>query len=183
MIFLFCFLIFIAVTLAYIIYAYNNFIRLENMLQEAWSGIDVQLKRRYDLIPQLVKVAQLYAKHEEETFLKTINARNNAAQKDAPQDKEKYENEFVKSLNNIFALAEAYPDLKACDQFIELQKNLCIIEDTLQKARRYYNATARNFNISLHSFPSCIIGQKLKLSDKPFFQIEELERKNVEIKI
>jgi LemA protein len=161
--------------------AYNSFIGLKNKVAEAWSGIDVQLKRRYDLIPNLVETVKGYAKHERETFEKVVQARNLAmSAKDVPQRAEA-ENMISGALKTIFALAENYPELKANQNFLQLQSSLSEIEDNLQNARRYYNAVARDYNIMRESFPSVLVARIFGFPAKDFFGIDEAEKANVKV--
>ena len=171
-------IVFILWTLLYVVWAYNRFIRLDNQSKEGWAGVDVQLKRRYDLIPNLVAVVKAYTNYEPAALERVIQARNKALENANPKDKEAPENDFIGQIKSILALGESYPDLKACEQFLELQRNLAEIEDTLQKARRYYNATARDYNIAIRMFPNNLIAHPLGLREKAFFQITSLEAKN-----
>ena len=165
---------------------YNGLIRLKNRVDEAWSDIDVQLKRRYDLIPNLVETVKGYAAHEQGTLDKVITARNAAmaAQKSGnAQEQGKAENELSGTLKSIFALAESYPDLKANQNFLELQRELTDTEDKIQAARRFYNTNVRDFNTKLEVFPTNMIAGQLKFTARQFFAIEnEAERKNIEVK-
>ncbi len=171
----------IAIIVGYIIWVYNNFIRMDNYCKEGWSGIGVQLKRRYDLIPTLVQTVKGYTDYEEKALEKIVLSRNAAQSHVAPTDKAEYENQMIADVKNLFALAEAYPDLKADSQFLQLQDTLIEIEDALQKMRRYYNATVRNYNMSVQTIPSCFIAQLCHFEEKPFFEIDEIERLNVKV--
>lgn len=161
---------------------YNKFIKLKNQADESWSGIDVQLKRRYDLIPNLVETVKGYASHEKETLESVIQARNMAVNATNVQDQAKAENFLTGALKSIFALSENYPDLKANTNFMELQKTITDVEDQLQMARRYYNAIVRDFNIACEAFPSVIIANMFNFSKREFFEIDNAERKNVKVK-
>lgn len=174
-------LIVIAFILLYIASVYNKLVRLKNQAEEGWSGISVQLKRRYDLIPNLVECVKGYAAHEQATFEKVIEKRNQAMSVQAPAEKAAAENEFTKTIKSLFALSESYPDLKANTTFIELQQSLNTVEDDLQNARRYYNATVRNLNTAVDSFPSNIIAKKFGFEKKDFFDIDEAEKQNVKV--
>ena len=174
-------LIVIAFILLYIASVYNKLVRLKNQAEEGWSGISVQLKRRYDLIPNLVECVKGYAAHEQATFEKVIEKRNQAMSVQAPVEKADAENEFTKTIKSLFALSESYPDLKANTTFIELQQSLNTVEDDLQNARRYYNATVRNLNTAVDSFPSNIIAKKFGFEKKDFFDIDEAEKQNVKV--
>ena len=167
--------------LAFIAY-YNKFIKLKNQVDESWSGIDVQLKRRHDLIPNLVETVKGYAKHEKETLEKVIKARNMAINATSVEEKAQAENMLTGALKTIFALSENYPDLKANENFMNLQNTLSEIEDNIQNARRYYNAVVRDYNILCESFPSVIIANMFGFKKREFFEIEEAERENVQVK-
>ncbi len=180
------FFLFLGILFVLIIYAvalYNKFIYQNNLCQEAWSGIDVQLKRRYDLIPNLVNTVKGYAAHESEVLARVTELRNQAM---AAQDlikKNELEGELTSTLKTFFALSESYPELKANQNFIALQNSLMEIEDNLQNARRYYNATVRNFNVLVDSFPSNLLAKKFNFTKKEYFEVEnDVERKNVEVK-
>jgi len=175
-------LIVILLILFLITFLYNRFVRLDNMVQEAWSDVDVQLKRRYSLIPNLVTIAKEYMKYESKTLKEIVTLRNTAIHQKTPAQKEDAENQLTANLKHIFAVAEQYPDLKANDQFKELANNLAEIEDTLQDARRYYNATVRDYNIALHTFPSNVVASFLKLQDKTYFEIANFEKKEIKVK-
>jgi LemA protein len=160
---------------------YNSFIRLKNQADESWSGIDVQLKRRYDLIPNLVETVKGYAAHEKQTFEKVVQARNMAMNAQSLPDKAQAENMISGALKSIFALAENYPELKANQNFLELQKSLSEIEDNIQLARRYYNAVVRDFNILCEGFPSVIVANMFGFKKRAFFEIAESEKQNVKV--
>lgn len=160
----------------WIIGTYNGFIRLRNMFQNAWSDVDVQLKRRYDLIPNLVETVKGYAKHEKEVFENITKARANATAATTPEDRAKAENQLIGALRQLFAVAENYPDLKANVNFLELQKSLGEIEDAIQNARRYYNAVVRDYNIKVETFPAKIVAMIFNFAKQAFFEIEEGER-------
>ena len=163
--------------------AYNKGVKLRNQVEEAWSGISVQLKRRYDLIPNLVNTVKGYATHEQETLEKVINLRNQA-QGVPERDHEgqaQAEQALSAGIRSIFALAENYPELKANENFRELQRSLSDIEDHIQNARRYYNAIVRDNNNYVETFPSMVIAQMGGFSTFSFFEIDEEERKNVKV--
>lgn len=165
---------------------YNGLIRLKNRVDEAWSDIDVQLKRRYDLIPNLVNTVKGYASHEQETLEKVINARNVAMASQASADassQAQVENNLSGTLKSIFALAENYPDLKANSNFLELQRELADTENKIRASRRFYNTNVRDFNTKIEVFPNNMIAGYLKFSSRKFFEIEnEVEKENVEVK-
>jgi LemA protein len=179
-------LIVIGVFALVLIMMYNSLIRLKNRVDEAWSDIDVQLKRRYDLIPNLVETVKGYASHEKETFERVVQARNAAmsAQSGAGGAKEQAqaENALSSTLKSIFALAESYPDLKANQNFLELQRELSDTENKIMASRRFYNGNVRDFNTKLQIFPTNIIGNMLGFKDREYFEIEEPEQKeNVKV--
>jgi len=165
---------------------YNGLIRLKNRVDEAWSDIDVQLKRRYDLIPNLIETVKGYAAHEQATFEKVVTARNLAMSAQQSGDAEaqaQAENTLSGTLKSIFALAENYPDLKANQNFLELQRELSDTENKIQASRRFYNTNVRDFNTKIEVFPNNMIAGWLKFSARKFFEIEdEVERKNIEVK-
>ncbi len=176
----------IAVGAIAVIGMYNSLIKLKNRVDEAWSDIDVQLKRRYDLIPNLVETVKGYAGHERETLEKVVQARNMAmaAQKggDAKAQAEA-ENMLSGTLKSIFALAESYPDLKANQNFLELQRELTDTEDKIQASRRFYNGNVRDFNTKLQVFPTNLIANMLGFKAREFFEIAEAkEREAVQVK-
>ncbi|URA11291.1 LemA family protein [Thermospira aquatica] len=171
----------VILSVGYGIFVYNRLVGLRNQVDEAWSGIDVQLKRRYDLIPNLVETVKGYAKHEQQTLEKVIQARNMAMQATGIEDKIAAENQLASTLKTLFALSENYPDLKANTNFLDLQKNLADIEEQISLARRYYNAVTRDFNILCETFPSVIIANMTGFRKRPFFEAAEGERQNVKV--
>ncbi|MDD5318972.1 MAG: LemA family protein [Candidatus Pacebacteria bacterium] len=165
--------------------AYNGFIRKINQAKEAWSDIDVQLKRRYDLIPNLVNTVKGYATHESEAFEKVSAARTAAMGAGTLTDKAQAENNLAGALKSVFAIAEAYPDLKANTNFLELQRELSDTENKIQAARRFYNGTVRDLNTAVDSFPSNIIAGVFGFPKMEFFGLEESEaaaKQPVEVK-
>ncbi len=161
---------------------YNGLITLKNRTDEAWSDIDVQLKRRYDLIPNLVETVKGYATHEQGTFEKVIQARNAAMSAQGVADKSVAENQLSQTLKSIFALAEAYPELKANQNFLQLQQDLTDTEDKIQAARRFYNGNVRDFNTKLQVFPTNLIGNMLGFKARVFFEIAEAEKAAPQVK-
>src|SRR6201985_3265537 len=155
----------------YVILAYNGFISKVNRTKEAWADIDVQLKRRYDLIPNLVETVKGYAAHEKGTLEAVINARNRAMSASGPADKAQAEDMLSGALKNLFALSEAYPQLRAVESFTSLQASLTQIEDTVQNARRYYNAVVRDLNTKIQQFPTNIFAGMLGFKQREFFEI------------
>jgi len=166
-----------------VIVIYNKLVRLRNTVKSSWSDIDVQLKKRYDLVPNLVETVRGYATHEKSVFEKVALARSTAMQTKTPADKAKAENMFGETLKSLFAVAEAYPELKANSNFMQLQSQLKELEDNIEYARRYYNAVVRDFNILIESFPSNIIAGMFSFKQEEFFELEapEAERKPVKV--
>jgi LemA protein len=160
---------------------YNSIITLKNKCDEAWSDIDTQLKRRYDLIPNLVETVKGYAAHESQTLENVIKARNMAMQAGTVQEKENAENMITGALKSLFALSESYPELKANENFMNLQSTLKEIEEHIQLSRRYYNATARDFNIKIEVFPNNIFANMFGFKKRDFFQINADEKENVKV--
>jgi len=162
---------------------YNGFIHLINRAKEALADIDVQLKRRYDLIPNLVNTVKGYATHEASAFENVTKARALAMGAQGLEEKGKAENMLAGALKSIFAIAEAYPDLKANQNFLELQKELSDTENKIQAARRFYNTNVRDLNIGIESFPGNVVASMFKFSKMEFFELEEAAAKNpVEVK-
>ena len=173
----------IVVSAVWIIALYNGLIRGRNRVDESWSDISVQLKRRYDLIPNLVETVKGYAKHEQTAFENVINARARAMGVDGGPSTAKAEAENMLSgaLKSLFALAEAYPDLKANQNFLELQRELTDTEDKIQAARRFYNGNVRDFNTAIQVFPTNVINGLLKFKAYDFFQAAEDEKAPVKV--
>ena len=161
----------IAVVLIWAVMTYNRFISLRRFKDEAWSGIAVQLKRRHDLIPNLLSLVKRYAQHEKELF-ETLSKQRSDLVGNTRQIAEN-EREFSGALGRIFALAEAYPELKANENFLSLQQSLAEIEEQLQMARRYFNGTVRDFNILVESFPSLLLAQLFNFKTEAFFELED----------
>ncbi len=171
----------VAVIILWLIAVFNGLITLKNRTDEAWSDIDVQLKRRHDLIPNLVETVKGYAAHEQSTFEKVITARNLAMQSGAEmQAKAKAENALTGTLKSLFALAENYPELKANANFLRLQDELSDTENKIQAARRFYNGNVRDFNIKIQVFPSNLVAGMLGFKQYTFF--EAAEEENVQVK-
>lgn len=154
---------------------YNRLVKKRNLTDEAWSGIDVQLKRRHNLIPNLVSAVKGYAKHEKEVFAQVTQARARAMKTNAVGARQQTESNLGKSLLNLFAVAENYPQLNADKNFLNLQSELANIEDDIQKSRRYYNGTVREKNILVESFPSNIIAGIIGASKSSFFELDSIE--------
>ncbi len=163
--------------IVYFIYIYNTLIRLRTMVEEAWSGIDVQLQKRYDLIPNIVKVVQGYAVHEKNLFESITRLRSQGMDATNVHDQETAEVGLSKALGSLFIVVENYPELKANQNFLELQKELSLVENDLQRARRYYNGSVRNYNILIEQFPSKLVAKAANHERREFFDIKnETER-------
>src|ERR1700726_4389902 len=155
----------------YLMVAYNGLVRLKVQCDNAWSDIDVQLKRRYDLVPNIVETVKGYASHERGTLEAVVSARNQAMTAQGPAAKGEAEGMLTGALRQVFALAEAYLQLRAVESFTQLQNTLGQIEDTLQNARRYYNAVVRDFNTMIEQFPSNIVAGMGHFKEREFFQV------------
>jgi len=175
-------LIVIAVIVIWFISAYNRFIKLRNSVEEAFATMDVYMKKRFDLIPNLVETVKGYASHEKETLQNVTKAR--AAVQDAGTAEERAagENMLSQTLKNLFAVAENYPNLKANQNFLDLQSQLKKIEDDIANSRKYYNAVVKEFNTKTEVFPSNIIANMFRFERKPMFEVtEQEERENVRV--
>ena len=168
----------IVLIVGYFILIYNNLVSLQQSIRGAWADIEVQLKRRFNLIPALIDTVKGYKNYEQETLEKVIEARNSFNSSSSIEEKAKAGNMLTKALGGIFALAEAYPELKANENFINLQNELANTEDIIQNARRYYNATVRDYNTKIHSFPDMIIAKKFNFVEFPYFELDENEKKD-----
>ncbi|MBB4053301.1 LemA protein [Devosia subaequoris] len=169
----------------YAIIIYNSLVSNRQMVREGWSGIDVQLKRRTDLIPNLMETVKGYMAHERETLDAVVNARAKATSAAAagPEARAKAEGELSAALGRLLAIAEAYPDLKANTTFLEFQTALQSVEDEIQMARRYYNGAVRNLNIQVESFPSNLVANAFKFEQAEYFELEnEAERAVPQVK-
>ncbi len=156
---------------------YNRLVRLRQFVHEAWSAIDTELQRRHDLIPSLVEVVKGYAAHERQTLERVIAARAEAVADHGPvESKAAHETELVGALQRLLVIAEAYPDLKASDRFLDLQHQLVETETRLSKARRFYNANVREINTTVHSFPTTLLARPLGFTPQPYFEVEESAR-------
>ncbi|WP_026953942.1 LemA family protein [Algoriphagus vanfongensis] len=162
---------------------YNRLVKLKNLVEEAWSGIDVQLKKRYDLIPNLIETVKGYASHEKETFENVTKARSMAQSANSVDAQQQAENQLSKALVNLFAVAERYPDLKANTNFLHLQEELSGIEQDIEKSRRYYNGTVRDKNTLVESFPSNLFANMFGFSKSSYFELDnEAERTVPQVK-
>jgi len=169
----------LAIVLLYGVSIYNRLVKLRNLVQEAWSSIDVMLKKRHDLIPNLVETVKGYATHERETLENVTKARNLAVGADSVEAKETAEKNLNQAMVNLFAVAEQYPDLKANANFQQLQAELSSIENDIEKSRRYYNGTVRENNTLVESFPSNIIANMYKFEKSKFFELENIADREV----
>jgi len=162
---------------------YNRLIKLRNTVKSSWSDIDVQLKKRYDLVPNLVETVKGYAAHERNVFEKVTEARSIAMHASSPAEKAKAEDMLRETLKSLFAVAEAYPELKANANFMQLQSQLQELENNIEYARRYYNAVVRDYNIMIESVPSNIVASIFNFRQEEFFELEapEVERKPVKV--
>ena len=161
----------LAILVIGVVVMYNGLVRLRVQCDNAWSDIDVQLKRRYDLIPNLVETVKGYAGHERGTLEAVVNARNKAMTTQGPAAKAEAENLLSGALRQLFALAEAYPQLRAVESFTQLQQTLSQIEDAVQNARRYYNAVVRDLNTRIAEFPSNLIAGMFGFRPREFFEV------------
>lgn len=167
-------LLVVVAVLGYAVYLYNSLVRNRQLTQEGWSGIDVQLKRRADLIPNLLETVKGYMTHERDTLQAVTNARA-AAQAGAsatPEERAKLEGALTGALGRLIAVAESYPDLKANTTFLEFQKALQGVEDEIQLSRRYYNGAVRNLNVAVESFPSAIVANMFKFTKAEYFELD-----------
>lgn len=177
-------LIVLGVIVLWVIYAFNRFVSLRNRAQEAWADIEVQLKRRYDLIPNLVNTVKGYATHESTAFEKVTEARASAMGAKTMGEHSKGEAMLGQAVTGLFGIAEAYPDLKANTNFMELQRELSDTENKIQAARRFYNTNVRDINTAVESFPGNVIAGMFKFSKMEFFDLadDDVAQKNVEVK-
>ncbi len=173
----------LGVVVLWVIFIFNALVRLKNRVSEAWSDIDVQLKRRYDLIPNLMETVKGYMQHEEGVLTKVTEARNMAMNASGTEAKGKAENMLSETLKSLFAVAENYPDLKASQNFLQLQDEISDTENKIQASRRFYNGNVRDFNTKIQVFPNNMIANTLGFKAFEFFEVEnEKERENVQVK-
>ena len=172
--------LFLVVLIIILIGFYNKFIKLRNMLLEAWSLIDIQLKQRYDIIPNLIETVKSYTKHESSVLDEITRLRTRAMETSAIKDKEISEKVLTDKIAEFFISVENYPDLKANQNFLELQKQLMEIEDKIQLARRYYNGAVRNYNIATETFPGNLLSALYRFEKYSFFELDSIdERRNI----
>ncbi len=172
----------VVLILLFIMSTYNGLVKLRNKVRDQFSQIDVQLKKRSDLIPNLVETVKGYSKHESETLEKVIQARNTYLSAGTPDEKMKSSGELSQAISKLFALAESYPDLKANTNFLDLQNQLKDIEDKISYARQFYNDSVLMYNNKIEMFPSNLIAGMFNFTKESFFEASDEERKNVEVK-
>ena len=175
-------LIVIVLAVIFVIGMYNSLVQLRVRADSSWSDIDVQLKRRHDLIPNLVETVKGYATHEKGTFENIAKFRSQAMQATSPADKAVAENQLTGALKSLFAVAENYPELKASEQFTQLQGALSQTEDSIQNSRRYYNAVVRDLNTKIQSFPTNFLAGMFGFPQKQFFETTDADREPVAVK-
>ncbi len=166
----------------FVISTYNKLVTLRNRVKDQWAQIDVQLKRRFDLIPNLVETVKGYTKHESETLENVVKARNTFLSANTPEEEMKADGELTKAISKLFALAESYPDLKANENFVALQTELQETEDKIASARQFYNDTVLTYNNQVQTIPSNFVASIFKFKTEMFFEANETERANVQVK-
>jgi LemA protein len=166
----------------YLMFTYNGLVALRNRIENAWAQIDVQLKRRHDLIPNLVETVKAYAGHERDTLDAVVRARNSAMTASGPHDQAATENVLTGALRSVFALSEAYPDLKANQNFLNLQEELSGTEGRIAYARQFYNDTVYRHNTKVESFPAVVIAKRFGFSQREYFEADDDARGSVQVK-
>jgi LemA protein len=166
----------------YAVFSYNGLVSLRNRIENAWAQIDVQLKRRYDLIPNLVETVKGYASHERETLDAVIEARNAGMNASGPHDQAEAENQITGALKSLFALSEAYPDLKANQNFAQLQEELTGTEGRIAYARQFYNDTVYRYNTKVQSFPSNVLAGTFRFQEREYFQADDESRGTTQVR-
>ena len=174
--------IIVGVLLLWFVSTYNSLVVLRNRVKDQWAQIDVQLKRRFDLIPNLVETVKGYAKHESETLENVVKARNTYLSAETPEGQIKADGELTQAISKLFALAESYPDLKANTNFIDLQNELSDTEDKIASARQFYNDTVLKYNNKVQMVPSNIVAGLCGFKQETFFEANEQEKQNVSVK-
>lgn len=172
-------LIIVAAAVVYVLAAFNSLVRQRNQVKESWSDISVQLKRRHDLIPNIIETVKGYATHERATLDSVTQARTRAIEAKTPQEQAKAENALASTLKTLFAVSESYPDLKANANFLDLQRELADTENKIQASRRLYNSTVRDFNTTIESFPSNIVAGIFSFKQEEYFELENEAEKAV----
>ncbi len=175
-------IVIVVLLIIWVVATYNGLISLRNRVKDAWSQIDVQLKRRFDLIPNLVETVKGYTKHESETLESVIKARNTYLSATLPEDQMKADGELTKAVSKLFALSESYPDLKANENFNSLQNELNETENKIAMSRQFYNDIVMQYNNKVEMVPSNIVASLFKFKKETFFAANETERENVQVK-
>ena len=171
----------VVLAVLYLVFLYNGLVRLRNRIEAAWAQIDVQLRRRYDLIPNLVETVKGYAAHERETLDSVTKARAAAESATGPADQAAKENVLTQSLRSLIAVSEAYPDLKANQNFLSLQEELSATEGRIAYARQYYNDTVQRYNTKIQSFPAVILAGALRFQPREYFEADDTSRGPVNV--
>jgi LemA protein len=174
-------LVVVVLVVAYVMLTYNGLVSLRNRIENAWAQIDVQLKRRYDLIPNLVDTVKGYAAHEKETLERVITARNAGMSASGVQDQAQAENMLSGALKSLFALSEAYPDLKANQSFLQLQEELTGTEGRIAYARQFYNDTVYRYNTKIQSFPANVLASRFGFAEREYFRADDEARGAVDV--
>jgi len=180
-IFVWIIVILVILIIGYAVITYNGLVSMRNRIENAWAQIDVQLKRRYDLIPNLVETVKGYASHERGTLEAVVQARNMAMSAQGPQEQAEAENMITGALKSVFALQEAYPDLKANENFLNLQEELTGTEGRIAYARQFYNDTVYRYNTKIQSVPSNVIANQFNFDEREYFEVDEASRGNIEV--
>jgi len=181
-IFLFVLLLIVIALVMYFVSVYNGLIRLQRNIDKSWSNIDVLLKQRYDEIPKLIKVCEGYMKYERDTLERITKARTMCLQANSVGESAKAEGELAKSLKTLFAVAENYPDLKANNNFLQMQNRVSYLESQIADRREFYNDSVNNYNIRIHQIPDMFVAQMLNMKDRELFKVSAEERRDVDIK-
>ena len=171
----------VAIIVLFVINTYNTLVGLRNKVKDQWAQIDVQLKRRFDLIPNLVETVKGYAKHESDTLEAVVKARNTYLSASTPEAQMKADGELTQAITKLFALSEAYPELKASENFKQLQSELTSTEDKISYARQFYNDIVMKYNNKIEMFPSNIVAGMFNFKTQAFFEVNEEERQNVKV--
>ncbi|MCP3912035.1 MAG: LemA family protein [Actinomycetia bacterium] len=174
-------LVLIVIVVGWLILLYNGLVRLRNRIENAWAQIDVQLKRRYDLIPNLVETVKGYASHEKETLDAVITARTAGMSAEGAHDQAQAENMITGALKSVFALSEAYPDLKANQSFLALQEELTGTEGRIAYARQYYNDSVFSYNTKIQQFPAVLIASAMRFTEREYFEADDDSRGPVQV--
>jgi LemA protein len=176
-------LLIVAAIAIWFVFLYNRLVRLRNQVRTAWADIDVQLTRRHDLVPQLVSAVRGYASHEAAVLQAVTDLRSQAMALKSPTQLGEVETQLEQALSRILALKEAYPDLKASENFSQLQRDLVKVEETLQYARRFYNGAVRDYNVGVQRVPDVVLARAFGFSEAEFYQARDEERPNVQVQL